>query len=144
MQSLFQPMANDYSIRLLMALDPSLKLVALADQTRLRQVLLNLVSNAIKYNREDGSVTVACKPLNKEKLQIDVIDTGPGISIENQAKLFDPFNRLGKEYSDVEGTGIGLTVTKQLVELMGGSIGLVSQLGQGSHFYIELPIAEQS
>ena len=144
MQSLFQPMANDYSIRLLMALDPSLKLVALADQTRLRQVLLNLVSNAIKYNREDGSVTVACKPLNKEKLQIDVIDTGPGISIENQAKLFDPFNRLGKEYSDVEGTGIGLTVTKQLVELMGGSIGLVSQVGQGSHFYIELPIAKQS
>ena len=73
-----------------------------------------------------------------------MIDTGPGISVEDQDKLFEPFNRLGHENSVVEGTGIGLTVTKELVELMGGSIGLSSRLGQGSHFYIQLPIAENS
>ena len=106
-------------------------------------LLMNLVTNAIKYNHKDGSVTVACKPLNRERLQIDIIDTGFGISVEDQSKLFEPFNRLQNENSEVEGTGIGLTVTKELVELMGGSIGLVSQLGEGSHFYIQLPVAEK-
>lgn len=142
-EGIFQSIANEYSIRLSMALDPSMQLTARADKIRLKQVLLNLVSNAVKYNRKGGSVTVACKPLNQKTLQVDVIDTGPGISVEDQDKLFEPFNRLGHENSVVEGTGIGLTVTKELVELMGGSIGLSSRLGQGSHFYIQLPIAEK-
>ena len=143
MESIFRSIANEYGIRLSLVLDPSLMLTARADKTRLKQILLNLVSNAIKYNHKDGSVTVACKPLNRERLQIDIIDTGFGISVEDQSKLFEPFNRLQNENSEVEGTGIGLTVTKELVELMGGSIGLVSQLGEGSHFYIQLPVAEK-
>jgi signal transduction histidine kinase len=126
-----------------MALDSSMLLTARADKTRLKQVILNLVSNAIKYNHKGGSVTVACKPINQKTLQVDVIDTGPGIPIDDQEKLFEPFNRLENEHSAVEGTGIGLTVTKELVELMKGSIGLKSRLGEGSHFYIKLPVAEK-
>lgn len=142
MESIFQSLAKDYGIRLSMAIDPSMMLTAKADRTRLKQILLNLVSNAIKYNHEGGTVTLACKPLNQKILQVDVIDTGPGISVEDQPKLFEPFNRLQNENAQVEGTGIGLTVTKELVELMGGTIGLISRLGEGSHFYIQLPIAE--
>jgi signal transduction histidine kinase len=105
MEGIFQSVADEYGIRLSTALDPSMMLTARADKTRLKQVLLNLVSNAIKYNRKEGNVTVACKPLNQKTLQIDVIDTGPGISAEDQDKLFEPFNRLGNEHSDVEGRG---------------------------------------
>ncbi len=144
MLDIFQPIANGYGIRLSIALDPSMELTARADKTRLKQVLFNLVSNAIKYNHKGGTVTVACKPLNKEKLQVDVIDTGPGISPEDQTKLFEPFSRLGRENSEVEGTGIGLTVTRELIELMGGTIGLSSRLGEGSHFYIEIPTAQKN
>jgi signal transduction histidine kinase len=143
MGNIFQPMANEYGIHLSILLDPSMNLTAHADKLRLKQILLNLVSNAIKYNRKGGSVSVACKALNSKLLQVDFIDSGPGISIEDQNKLFEPFNRLENEHSHVEGTGIGLTVTKELVELMGGSIGLTSQLGEGSHFYIKLPVAEK-
>jgi PAS domain S-box-containing protein len=142
MESIFQPLANEHGVQLSKVIDPSMKLTVSADKLRLRQVLFNLVSNAIKYNHKGGSVTVACKPLNHKILQIDVIDTGLGISVEDQNKLFEPFNRLGNENSNVEGTGIGLTVTRELVELMGGSIGFKSQPGEGSHFYIEMPIAE--
>ncbi len=144
MEGLFQSIANNYDIRFSMALDSSMMLTARADKTRLKQVILNLVSNAIKYNHKGGSVTVACKPVNHKTLQVDVIDTGPGISINDQDKLFEPFNRLGNENSVVEGTGIGLAVTKELVELMEGSIGLKSRLGEGSHFYIKLPVADKS
>jgi signal transduction histidine kinase len=143
MEGIFQSIANQYEIRFFMALDSSMMLTARADKTRLKQVILNLVSNAIKYNHKGGSVTVACKPINQKTLQVDVIDTGPGISFENQDNLFEPFNRLENEHSVVEGTGIGLTVTKELVELMEGSIGLKSRLGEGSHFYIKLPVAEK-
>jgi signal transduction histidine kinase len=144
MGSIFQPMANEYGIRLSILLDPSMNLTAHADKLRLKQILLNLVSNAIKYNHPGGSVSVSCKALNSKVLQVDFIDTGPGISIEDQSKLFEPFNRLGNEHSHVEGTGIGLTVTKELVELMGGSIGLTSRLGEGSHFHIKLPVAKKT
>jgi len=144
MKNILQPIADEYGIRLSIALDPSLKLTAWADPLRLRQILFNLISNAIKYNNKGGSVTVSCKPLNQENIQVDVIDTGPGIPAEDQDKLFEPFNRLGKEYSDVSGTGIGLTVTKELVELMGGFIGMTSKAEQGSHFYITLPVADKS
>jgi C4-dicarboxylate-specific signal transduction histidine kinase len=144
MEGIFQPIAQEYDIRLSMILDPSLNLFAYADKLRLKQILLNLVSNAIKYNHKSGSVTVACKAINSKFIQLDCIDTGPGISPEDQSKLFEPFCRLGQENSEVEGTGIGLTVTKELVELMGGSIGLRSQMGEGSHFYVQLPIAENT
>jgi CheY-like chemotaxis protein len=111
-----------------------------ADQTRIKQVLINLLSNAIKYNTPDGTVAVECvlKPLNM--IRISVRDTGEGLTPEQLAQLFQPFNRLGKENSAEEGTGIGLVVTKRLVEQMGGAIGAESTVGVGSVFWIDLSL----
>ncbi len=110
-----------------------------ADRMRLKQALLNLLSNAIKYNREAGSVKVEVRDTGHERLQIRVADTGPGISQENLADLFQPFNRLDAQ-SSIEGTGIGLTITRRIVEMMGGTIEVESRVGQGSTFSIELPM----
>ena len=110
-----------------------------ADRTRVKQVLINLLSNAIKYNREQGRVEVKCTASTPERLRISVIDSGMGLSPEQLARLFQPFNRLGQEYGSVEGTGIGLVVSKQLTELMGGTIGVKSTVGVGSEFWVELP-----
>jgi len=109
-----------------------------ADRTRVKQVLINLLSNAIKYNRAGGSVDVTCSVNNAKRVRISVQDTGEGLSPEKLAQLFQPFNRLGQEASAEEGTGIGLVVSKRLVELMGGDIGAVSTVGLGSVFWIEL------
>jgi PAS domain S-box-containing protein len=108
-----------------------------ADRTRVKQVVINLLSNAIKYNRENGTVEVKCT-CNPERLLISIKDSGVGLAPEKLLQLFQPFNRLGQEYGNEEGTGIGLVVTKQLVELMGGSISVVSSIGVGSEFCIEL------
>ena len=110
----------------------------LADQTHLKQVLLNLLSNAVKYNRAGGSVEVACSLGSAQRLRISVRDTGEGLSPEKLAQLFQPFNRLGQETGLVKGTGIGLVVSKRLIELMGGEIGVQSDVGLGSVFWIEL------
>ncbi|CAN7321652.1 PAS domain S-box protein [Pseudoduganella sp. LjRoot289] len=111
-----------------------------ADRTRLKQVVLNLFSNAIKYNRDRGAVVVDCKAKGGESVRISVQDTGPGLTPEQVESLFQPFNRLGQEGGSEEGTGIGLVVTKRLVELMGGTIGVSSSPGTGSAFWIELPL----
>jgi len=109
-----------------------------ADRTRVKQVLINLLSNAIKYNREQGTVEVSCVASSPERIRISIKDSGMGLSAEKLAQLFQPFNRLGQEAGDEEGTGIGLVVTKQLIELMGGTIGVESTVGVGSEFWIEL------
>jgi len=111
-----------------------------ADRTRLKQALLNLLSNAIKYNREGGSVKLDVRPEGAERLRIRVTDTGPGIPARRLQELFQPFNRLGAENSGIEGTGIGLTITRRIVELMGGTVGVESEVGVGSTFWIELPV----
>jgi PAS domain S-box-containing protein len=116
-----------------------------ADRVRLKQVLLNLMSNAIKYNREGGSVTVDCDVVvgaapDGPRVQVGVRDTGPGLDEEQLAALFQPFNRLGQERGTSEGSGIGLVVTKRIVELMGGSIAVESEPGVGSVFRVELPL----
>lgn len=115
-----------------------------ADQTRLKQALLNLISNAIKYNREGGLVTVEVLPEDSEYLSIQITDTGRGIPKERLPELFQPFNRLDAEYSAIEGTGIGLTISRRIVEMMGGTIEVESEVGVGSRFMITLPAASNS
>jgi PAS domain S-box-containing protein len=112
-----------------------------ADRTRLKQVLINLLSNAIKYNHDNGTVKVTCDAGRPGRVRLRIEDTGAGLSAEKLAQMFQPFNRLGQEAGAEEGTGIGLVVAKQLVELMGGTIGVESTVGAGSTFWFELTVA---
>ncbi|MFT5084527.1 MAG: PAS domain S-box-containing protein [Lentisphaeria bacterium] len=136
-QSMIEPQARKHGIKMTFPRVPMLHIVY-ADHMRLKQVLINLLSNAIKYNCQGGSVILSCNEHTKGRLRIIVKDTGEGLSAENVAQLFQPFNRLGQEQHDEEGTGIGLVLTKRLTELMGGSIGLESKVGKGSTFWVEL------
>jgi CheY-like chemotaxis protein len=112
-----------------------------ADRTRVKQVLINLLSNAIKYNRERGTVEVSCTATSPERTRISIRDTGAGLPPDKLTQLFQPFNRLGQESSAEEGTGIGLVMSKRLVELMGGLVGVESTVGAGSVFWFELSSA---
>ena len=109
-----------------------------ADRQRLKQVLVNLVSNAVKYNKDGGHVQISCAR-QAGTVRIQVSDTGPGIPPQKKALLFHPFERLGAELSAIEGTGLGLAVSKGLTEAMGGRIGLESTVDVGSTFWVELP-----
>ena len=112
--------------------------VVRADRTRLKQVVVNLLSNAIKYNREGGKVEVRCGAGSAGRVRVSVRDTGKGLTPEKLAQLFQPFNRLGQEGGVEEGTGIGLGVSKRLVEVMGGVLGVKSRVGVGSEFWVDL------
>ena len=114
-----------------------------ADRTRLKQIVINLLSNAIKYNRAGGTVTVRFVADSEKRIRIAVADAGEGLAPDKLAQLFQPFNRLGREGSVEEGTGIGLVVCKRLIELMGGVIGVESTVGSGSVFWIELGLAPE-
>jgi PAS domain S-box-containing protein len=114
-----------------------------ADRTRVKQVLINLLSNAIKYNKVGGAVVVDCTTSTAERIRISVKDTGEGLTPDKLTQLFQPFNRLGKEAGIEEGTGIGLMVSKRLVELMKGEIGVESTVGVGSVFWIELNLTAE-
>jgi len=115
------------------------KITLRADYTRLKQALINLLSNAVKYNNENGNIIIAYNHLDNNRFCISISDTGIGISKEQQKLLFKPFNRLKNENSSIEGTGIGLAITKNIVELMGGIVGVTSKIDAGSNFWFELP-----
>ena len=136
-QTMIEPQAQQRNIGMAFA-RTDVPYFVQADKTRIKQVLINILFNAIKYNKVGGSVAVEYTQKSPDVLRISVRDTGAGLSSEQLAQLFQPFNRLGKENSTEEGTGIGLVVTKRLVELMGGTIGADSVVGVGSVFWFEL------
>jgi CheY-like chemotaxis protein len=138
--TLIQPLADKRGIALNFPAIPGALFVT-GDRTRVKQVLINLLSNAIKYNREGGTVQVSCQEQSDGVLRIGVQDSGNGLPPEKIAQLFQPFNRLGQEDSASEGTGIGLVVSKRLMQLMGGEIGMSSSVGVGSLFWIELNLS---
>lgn len=114
-----------------------------ADRTRLMQVLINLLSNAIKYNHDQGRVAVDCCPVNGSRLRISVSDTGPGLDPDQVQHIFQPFHRLGRDEEE-EGSGLGLALTRRVVEAMQGAIGVESEPGAGSTFWVELPLAPET
>ena len=136
-QAMMDAQAIQYGIRMTFPIMDK-PIFVWADQTRLKQIIINLLSNAIKYNKSNGSVVVVCEASEPDRIRIIVKDTGEGLVPDKIAQLFQPFNRLGQEASGVAGTGIGLVVTKQLVELMEGVIGVESGVGTGSQFWVEL------
>ncbi|MDH5369347.1 MAG: PAS domain S-box protein, partial [Gammaproteobacteria bacterium] len=136
--SLIEPIANQNNIQIHNLLNPE-KIVLRTDKTRVKQVILNLLSNAVKYNRRGGQVNISVNLSNNNLYRISITDTGTGIKEKNITKLFESFNRLDAENTDIEGTGIGLVITKHLVELMNGRLGVETEYGAGSTFWIELP-----
>ncbi len=136
-QAMIEPQAQKRGIRMSFPKFEEPRFVD-ADRTRLKQVLVNLLSNAIKYNRPNGTVQVDCSESSADQLRVRVRDTGQGLPPSMVMQLFQPFNRLGRENTGEEGTGIGLVTSKRLVELMGGAIGVESTVGQGSAFWFDL------
>jgi signal transduction histidine kinase len=136
-QNMISPQAQQRGIKLSLPTFENAQFVH-ADRTRLKQIIINLLSNAIKYNSVLGTVSISCNTSTQGRVRISVKDTGLGLSPEQVAQLFQPFNRLGRDVAGEEGTGIGLVVAKRLVEMMGGFIGVESELGVGSTFWFEL------
>ena len=137
--SLIRPLADQHHV-VLAGPNVSCATHVLGDRQWLKQVLLNLLSNAVKYNREGGSVHLECEPVPGDRLRIKVTDTGLGIPSEALERLFVPFERVASQPTAIEGTGLGLPLSKRLAEAMGGALELVSTPDQGSTFWIELPL----
>jgi PAS domain S-box-containing protein len=141
-QAMIEPQAQQRGIKMIFPKSGIPQFVD-ADRTRLKQVLINLLSNAIKYNQANGTVIVECAMSSPQRTRVSVRDTGAGLPPDMVSQLFQPFNRLGQERGREEGTGIGLVMSKRLVELMGGVIGVESTVGSGSVFWFELDAAPE-
>jgi len=147
MIDIVKPQIIERQIRIEVIKSESNQMFVRSDRQRLKQILLNLLNNAIKYNRESGSISIKTelRPVNElgvAMIRVSITDTGMGISEEDLPKLFNPFERIGAEKSATEGTGLGLSVVKKLVEAMSGKLGVESKPGSGSTFWIELPNSE--
>jgi CheY-like chemotaxis protein len=138
---LIRPLAVERSVTISTNLGAA-EAYVLADRQRLRQVLLNLLSNAVKYNRVGGSISIGCDRRDPTHIRISVTDTGSGIPAELHSRLFQPFERLGAEQTNIEGTGVGLALSRRLTDAMGGRLDFESTVGRGSTFYVELPVTE--
>lgn len=141
--SLMQPLADQNQVTLSFEPPEPATLTTVTDRTRLKQILINLISNAIKYNRPDGQVTIRLEK-TADRLCFHVIDTGLGIPADQLTAIFDPFLRLPETSATIEGTGIGLTLVKQLCQLINGSIDVTSTPGEGSHFCLTIPFTERA
>ena len=139
---LMRPLAVHQSIDLGTSRHASCAEYVFADRQRLKQILLNLLSNAVKYNRVGGAIALDCELTSPTRLRLRVTDTGPGIAPDQLDLLFVPFERLGAERTRVEGTGMGLALSRRLAEAMGASMGVESTVGEGSTFWVELPVVE--
>ncbi len=142
--SISKPLAGEKDVTLEYQEIPEGSCFVEVDLLRFKQVVLNLVSNAIKYNKPNGSVVISYETQKTGTMRLGIRDTGLGISIDKQPLLFQPFNRLGIESEQIEGTGIGLAISKQLIELMNGTIGFESVEDEGSLFYVEFPVSDKT
>ena len=140
--AMIEPQAQQRRISMFFP-QPATAYIVTADRTKVKQVFINLLSNAIKYNKMAGTLVVSfiASPRRSGRVRVCIEDTGDGLSAEQLAKLFQPFNRLGQAGGSVHGTGLGLVVTKRLVELMGGDVGVQSTVGKGSVFWVEMKLA---
>jgi len=139
--SMIQPIADKYSIQICNKVSPLSDININVDETRFKQVLLNILSNAIKYNSEKGKVTIDCLTNDEKMLCLSITDSGKGLTSEQQINIFLPFDRAGKESSNIEGTGLGLAISKKLIEQMGGKITVESEVGNGSCFLVQVPLS---
>lgn len=139
--TLMQSLAVKKGINIINNITQICHVTVVADSLRLKQVLLNLISNAIKYNHENGSITLSCELIQPDRIRISITDTGPGLSEEQLANLFQPFERLTAKNSAIEGAGLGLCISKKLIEAMNGRLGVQCIVGEGCRFWIEIPLA---
>lgn len=133
------PIANEQDIKINNKINPASTYIINVDKTRFRQIIFNLLSNAIKYNKKNGEVVIDCMPVDCNTLNISISDTGKGLTSEQQSRIFKPFDRAGAENSHIAGSGLGLVISKDLIEQMGGTIGFESEVGKGSRFWIQIP-----
>jgi signal transduction histidine kinase/ActR/RegA family two-component response regulator len=140
--SISKPVANQNEISIDYLKKPVGTYFIEVDKLRFKQIVINLITNAIKYNYSKGSVIVSFEEIKGNKLRFGIRDTGHGIPDISKDRIFKPFERLDIEAESIEGTGIGLTISKYLIELMGGTIGFESMVGEGSYFYVDLPLSQ--
>jgi len=140
--SIIKPVADKHSIKIDNKISSFSDCIIDVDERRFKQVLLNLLSNAIKYNSENGEVIIDCSPIEENILGLSVTDTGNGLTPKQQDNLFKPFERAGADHSHIEGIGLGLVISKDLIELMGGMMGVESEIGKGSRFWITVPLSK--